>query len=69
MKIQHKKTKLKSSLKVHKEELSKRKGTSSIQAYITTISTFLVKSEVDAVIFQKFKGLLETKLRVLYVHN
>jgi len=70
MKLQHKKTKLKSSLKGHKEELFKRKVTSGIKAYITTISTFLVQSEADAVIFKKkLRGLLETKLRELYVHN
>jgi hypothetical protein len=53
MKLQHKKTKLKSSLKVQEEELFKRKVTSGIKAYIITISTFLVQSEADAVIFKK----------------
>jgi hypothetical protein len=38
---------------VLEEELFKRKVTSGIKVYITTISTFLVQSEADAVIFKK----------------
>jgi hypothetical protein len=51
-------------------EFSKRKVTTSrIQTKITTISTSLVVNEVNTIILQKLKGLLETKQKKFEGHS